>query len=72
MDVPPRSITELLGDWGGGDEDALNALMPFVYQELHRLARRYLDPRRAMGRCTGWAISTRERAAWPSSVCLPD
>ena len=46
MDVPPRSITELLGDWGGGDEDALNALMPFVYQELQRLARRYLDPRR--------------------------
>ena len=33
-------ITGLLLKWGEGDEAALEQLMPLVYQELHRIARR--------------------------------
>ncbi len=32
-------ITNLLLQWRGGDESALNQLMPMVYEELRRLAR---------------------------------
>jgi len=35
---PPRDITELLLAWNGGDEDALEELVPKVYAELHRIA----------------------------------
>lgn len=33
-------MTELLLRWGQGDENALERLIPLVYQELHRIARR--------------------------------
>ena len=33
-------VTTLLADWGKGDTTALNKLMPLVYAELHRIARR--------------------------------
>jgi len=39
----PHEITELLVAWGGGDEAALDRLMPLVYGELRRLARRYMS-----------------------------
>lgn len=32
-------ITELLIDWGAGNRDALNELIPLVEKELHRMAR---------------------------------
>lgn len=35
-------ITQLLIDWGDGDEDALMKLMPRVYDELRRTAAGYL------------------------------
>ena len=35
-------ITLLLKQWQGGDEDALESLMPLVYSELKRLAGSYL------------------------------
>jgi len=37
-----HEVTRLLIAWGEGDETALNDLVPLVYAELHRLARRYL------------------------------
>ena len=37
-----RQVTQLLLDWSGGDNDALNRLMPLVYQELKRMARYYM------------------------------
>jgi RNA polymerase sigma factor (TIGR02999 family) len=37
-----EEVTELLVDWRNGDQEALNNLIPLVYDELHRLARRYL------------------------------
>lgn len=33
-------VTSLLVAWGKGDQNALNELMPLVYNELHRMARR--------------------------------
>jgi RNA polymerase sigma factor (TIGR02999 family) len=37
---PQGEVTSLLTAWGKGDEHALNELMPLVYNELHRMARR--------------------------------
>jgi RNA polymerase sigma factor (TIGR02999 family) len=34
-------VTRLLGEIGRGDKDAINQLLPLVYDELHRLARSY-------------------------------
>jgi hypothetical protein len=35
-------ITGLLKAWGRGDSAAIDRLMPLIYQELHRLADRYM------------------------------
>jgi RNA polymerase sigma factor (TIGR02999 family) len=35
-------INKLLADWGRGDQEAREALIPVVYDELRRLARRHL------------------------------
>jgi RNA polymerase sigma-70 factor (ECF subfamily) len=40
-------ISVLLRAWTGGDQGALERLTPIVYQELHRLARRYMQGERA-------------------------
>ena len=40
--VSPQEVTRLLQAWKAGDEGALERLMPLVYEELHRLARRYM------------------------------
>ena len=37
-----NDISELLVAWGDGDEAALERLMPLVYDELKRLAHRYM------------------------------
>jgi len=39
---PAHQITQLLVRWREGDQRALDELMPLVYDELHRLAARYL------------------------------
>lgn len=38
--APDLGITQLLKRWRGGDQTALDQLMPLVYNELHRLAER--------------------------------
>jgi len=38
----PESVTRLLVDWSRGDREALDALTPLVYRELHRLAQGHL------------------------------
>ncbi len=37
-----ENVTQLLVDWGRGDQKALDKLMPLVYSELRRLAGNYL------------------------------
>ncbi len=41
-----QGITQLLERWSQGDEEALDQLMPLVYDELHRLAGAYLRSER--------------------------
>lgn len=41
-----QNPTELLLAWSRGDPDALNALIPFVHEELRRLAARYMKGER--------------------------
>jgi RNA polymerase sigma factor (TIGR02999 family) len=43
MDSTPRNdVTELLVAWSNGNQAARDQLMTVVYDELHRLARRYM------------------------------
>jgi RNA polymerase sigma factor (TIGR02999 family) len=42
LSTSPHVVTRLLVDWGNGDPHALEKLTPLVYQELKRLAARYL------------------------------
>lgn len=37
-----RKVTELLVAWGNGNKAALDELMPLVYEDLRRLAKRYM------------------------------
>jgi RNA polymerase sigma-70 factor (ECF subfamily) len=37
---PRGEVTRLLAEWSGGDQSALNRMIPLVYAELHRIARR--------------------------------
>jgi RNA polymerase sigma factor (TIGR02999 family) len=46
MESPANQLTELLQSWSKGDEGAIEKLMPLVYGELHRLARRYMADER--------------------------
>jgi len=38
-----QEVTRLLGDWSGGDQAALEKLIPLVQPELHRLAHHYMS-----------------------------
>jgi RNA polymerase sigma factor (TIGR02999 family) len=41
-DSSSRGISELLAAWSHGDQDALNELIPLVYEELRRIAHQHL------------------------------
>jgi RNA polymerase sigma factor (TIGR02999 family) len=43
---PPREVTRLLAAWGQGDRAALEKLTRLVYEELRRLAHRYMAGQR--------------------------
>ena len=43
---PQHEITQLLAEWSDGNQSALDELYPLVYEELHRLARRYMSRER--------------------------
>jgi RNA polymerase sigma factor (TIGR02999 family) len=45
--ISSHQITDLLQAWSDGDQTALNRLMPLVYDELHRLATRYMRRERS-------------------------
>ena len=38
----PHELTQLLIDWSNGSQDAVEQLFPLVYEELRRLAHRYM------------------------------
>ncbi len=50
---PSEPISELLVKWKAGDQEALHALVPLIYNELHALAHHYLR-----GERTGHTLQT--------------
>jgi RNA polymerase sigma-70 factor (ECF subfamily) len=44
---PTQDVTALLRAWTGGDEKALDHLLPVLYEELHRTARAYMRRERS-------------------------
>ena len=44
--TPSNEVTDLLLEWGNGNQAAVENLMPLVYDELHRLAHRYMGHER--------------------------
>jgi len=38
----PHDVTQLLQAWSNGDQQALDKLIPLVYDQLHQLARHYM------------------------------
>jgi RNA polymerase sigma factor (TIGR02999 family) len=38
----PPAISELLANWGEGDQEALKAVVPLLYEDLRRVAHQYL------------------------------
>src|SRR5262245_13405177 len=49
----PNEVTQLLLAWSQGDRSALDRLIPLVYEELRRLAHRYMGQER-----TGHTLQT--------------
>jgi RNA polymerase sigma factor (TIGR02999 family) len=47
MSQPHQSVSELLDRWKAGDREALDALVPLIYTELHRIAHYYLQRERS-------------------------
>ena len=47
MSTERESVTRLLQEWGGGNKEALDQLMPVVYDQLHRIAAKCLRSERA-------------------------
>jgi RNA polymerase sigma-70 factor (ECF subfamily) len=45
--TPRADVSQLLQAWSGGDRCALDTLIPIIYDELRRLARRYMRGERA-------------------------
>jgi len=46
MEPQRTDVTELLHRWRGGDQDALDRLLPLVYDELRKLASKYMRAER--------------------------
>ena len=44
--VSPQGVTQLLAEWSHGDNAALAELTPLIYEELRRLAHRYMEGQR--------------------------
>jgi RNA polymerase sigma factor (TIGR02999 family) len=44
--LPSKSVSSLLARWNAGDDKALHAVLPMVYDELRRLAHHYMRQER--------------------------
>ncbi len=42
----PHEITQLLAEWSDGNQSAVDKLYPLVYDELHKMAQRYMNRER--------------------------
>jgi len=46
MASTPQQVTQLLVEWGNGNQAALDQLMPLVYAELRKMAKRHMRQQR--------------------------
>jgi RNA polymerase sigma factor (TIGR02999 family) len=44
--LTPNTVTKLLADWHAGDDEALRAIIPLVYDELRKVAHHHLQKER--------------------------
>jgi RNA polymerase sigma factor (TIGR02999 family) len=58
----PSDVTRLLREWRGGRKDALDRLMPLVYEELHLIASRHMSRE--------WRVSPLQTTALVSEAYL--
>jgi RNA polymerase sigma-70 factor, ECF subfamily len=49
-------VTQLLRGWSAGDSDAFERVLPLVYDELHRMAARYVAGERSMASVQATAL----------------
>jgi RNA polymerase sigma factor (TIGR02999 family) len=54
--MPSSPVTELLQKWRGGDQSALESLIPLVYQDLREIAHRHLQNERRPHTLQGTAL----------------
>ncbi|HXM59752.1 MAG TPA: sigma-70 family RNA polymerase sigma factor [Terriglobales bacterium] len=54
--LSPKSVTLLLAQWNAGNDEALHAALPQVYDELRRLARHYMRGERSDHTLQGTAL----------------
>ena len=59
-------VSKLLDDWGQGNQDAREALIPLVYDELRRFARRQLRANAPTTPCRAPHWFTRHTFRWPT------
>lgn len=43
IETPKNDVTRLLADWSEGKTEAIDELMPLVYEELKRMAKSYMN-----------------------------
>ena len=43
MTDTPKDVTRLLEAWSDGNQEALDELMPLIYEELRRMAKQYMN-----------------------------
>src|SRR5262245_6338088 len=43
MTPVPQEVSQLLRAWSDGDQDALDQLVPLVYEDLRQMAKRYME-----------------------------
>ena len=68
LKTPPwGEVSGLLRAWSDGDQRALEKLTPIVYDELHRLARRYMQRERP-----GHSLQEPETRRWRAAVSLEE
>jgi hypothetical protein len=53
------NVTQLLLDWRAGKQEALDRLMPLVYDELRQLASRYMRRERSQHTLQATALAAR-------------
>ena len=70
MTVSPQGVTQLLVAWRGGDQQALDKLIPLVYDELRRIASRYMKRNILVTLCRPPRWSTKRTCEWSASRML--